>query len=75
MAECSRGHVIAYPASGSFCSPQVKLTMPLALMVDGAPEIHSLAGDPHHHLVKVPAIAKERFAGNPDLGLPVNFRL
>ena len=30
----------------------------LALVVDGTPEIHPLAGDPHHHLVEVPAIAR-----------------
>ena len=28
MAGCGRGRVIAHPASGSFCSPQVKLTVP-----------------------------------------------
>jgi hypothetical protein len=32
----------------------------LALMVDGTPEIHSLAGDAHHHLVEMPAIARPR---------------
>jgi hypothetical protein len=26
----------------------------LAFMVGGTPEIHPLAGDPHHHLVQVP---------------------
>jgi hypothetical protein len=30
----------------------------LALVVDGTPQIHPLAGDPHHHLVEVPAIAR-----------------
>src|SRR6266436_300444 len=30
----------------------------LALVVDGTPQIHPLAGDPHHHLVKVPAVAR-----------------
>jgi len=34
----------------------------LALMVDGTPEIHPLAGDPHHHLVEMPAIARPRTA-------------
>ena len=29
-------------------------------MVDGTPEIHPLAGDPHHHLVEMPAIARAR---------------
>ena len=31
-------------------------------MVDRAPEIHPLAGDPDHHLVEVPAIARPRTA-------------
>jgi hypothetical protein len=30
----------------------------LALVVDGTPQIHPLAGDPHYHLVEVPAIAR-----------------
>ena len=30
----------------------------LALVVDGTPEVHPLAGDPHHHLVKMPAVAR-----------------
>jgi len=30
----------------------------LALMVDGTPQIHPLAGDPHQHLVEMPAIAR-----------------
>src|SRR5215831_20594398 len=29
----------------------------LALVIDGTPEIHPLAGDPYHHLVQMPAIA------------------
>jgi hypothetical protein len=32
----------------------------LALMVDGTPEIHPLAGDAHHHLVEMLAIARSR---------------
>src|SRR5205807_4554899 len=28
----------------------------LALVIDGAPQIHPLAGDAHHHLVQMPAI-------------------
>src|SRR5436305_15123110 len=32
----------------------------LAFMVDGSPQIHSLASDPNHHLVEVPAIARPR---------------
>ena len=31
-----------------------------ALVIDGTPQIHSLAGDPHHHLVQMPAIAGPR---------------
>ena len=34
----------------------------LAFVVDRAPEIHPLASDPDHHLVKVPAIARPRTA-------------
>src|SRR5207253_1277933 len=32
----------------------------LALVIDGAPEVHPLAGDPHHHLVEMPEIAWPR---------------
>ena len=32
----------------------------LALVIDGTPQIHPLAGDPHHHLVEMPAIARPR---------------
>jgi len=31
-----------------------------ALVVDGPPQIHPLAGDPHHHLVKMLTIARLR---------------
>src|SRR5262249_6775608 len=34
----------------------------LALVVDGTPEVHPFAGDPHHHLVEMPAIARPRTA-------------
>jgi len=34
----------------------------LAFMIDGTPQIHPLTGDPHHHLVEVPAIARPRAA-------------
>src|SRR5215831_15006181 len=34
----------------------------LAFMVDGSPQKHPLAGDPHHHLIEVPAIARPRAA-------------
>src|ERR1700730_16484738 len=30
----------------------------LAFMVDGTPQIHVLAGDPHYHFVEMPAIAR-----------------
>ena len=29
-------------------------------MVDGTPQIHPLAGDPHHHLVEMPAVARPK---------------
>ena len=32
----------------------------LAFVIDGTPEIHPLAGDPHHHLVQMPAVAWPR---------------
>ena len=32
----------------------------LAFMIDGTPEIHPLAGDPHHHLVQMPSVARPR---------------
>jgi hypothetical protein len=30
------------------------------LVINGTPDIHPLAGDPHHHLVQMPAIAWPR---------------
>jgi hypothetical protein len=30
----------------------------LALMIDGAPQVHPLAGDPYDHLVEVPSLAR-----------------
>jgi hypothetical protein len=30
----------------------------LAFVIDGAPQVHSPAGDPDHHLVEVPSIAR-----------------
>ena len=30
----------------------------LALVVDGTPQVHPLAGDPNNHLVQVPPIAR-----------------
>ena len=32
----------------------------LALVVDGTPQIHPLAGDPHYHFVQMPAVARPR---------------
>ena len=34
----------------------------LALVIDGTPQIHLPAGDPHHHLGEVPTIARPRTA-------------
>ena len=30
----------------------------LALVIDAAPQVHPFAGNPHHHLVEVPSIAR-----------------
>jgi hypothetical protein len=32
----------------------------LTLMIDGTPEVHPLAGDPDHHLVQMPSVARPR---------------
>jgi hypothetical protein len=32
----------------------------LALVLDGTPEVHPLAGNPHRHLVEMPEIARPR---------------
>ena len=32
----------------------------LALVVDGSPQVHPLAGDPNDHLVQMPSIAQAR---------------
>ena len=32
----------------------------LALVIDRAPEIHPLTGDPYHHLVQMPSVARPR---------------
>jgi hypothetical protein len=29
-------------------------------MVDGTPEVHTLAGDSNHHLIQMPAVARPR---------------
>jgi hypothetical protein len=31
-----------------------------AFLVDGAPQVHAFPGDPHDHLVEVPAVAGPR---------------
>ena len=36
------------------------LVQDLALVIDGPPEVHPLPGDPHHHLVQVPSVARPR---------------
>src|SRR5882762_4693939 len=38
----------------------------LALVIDGAPQVHPFAGNPHHHLVEVPSIARA-WAAPPQL--------
>ena len=38
----------------------------LALVIDGAPQIHPFAGNPDHHLVEVPSIARA-WAASPQL--------
>ena len=45
------------------CSPLVAAALnqhveDLAFVIDGAPEVHPLAGNPDHHLVEVPSIAR-----------------
>ena len=32
----------------------------LALMVDGTPQVHPLAGDADHHLIQMPSVARPR---------------
>jgi hypothetical protein len=32
----------------------------LALVIDGAPQVHPFAGNPDHHLVEVPALGRGR---------------
>jgi hypothetical protein len=39
-------------------SPLDQHVKDLAFVVDGTPEVHPLAGDPHDHLVQVPSIAR-----------------
>jgi len=34
----------------------------LALVVESTPEVHPLAGDPDHHLVQMPSVARPRAA-------------
>ena len=49
-------------ANGEAASTLNQHVEDLALVVDGTPQIHPLAGDSHHHLVEVPAIAGPRTA-------------
>src|SRR5437660_2299822 len=54
---------LAHQLEGAAVSPALKQHVEdLAFMVDRAPEIHPLAGDPEHHLVEVPAITQPRTA-------------
>ena len=39
----------------------------LSLMIDGAPQVHPLAGDADHHLVEVPSIAAAVVHRGPEL--------
>jgi hypothetical protein len=32
----------------------------LTFMVDSTPQVHPLAGDPDHHLIQMPAVARPR---------------
>ena len=45
------------PAVAAALNQQVE---DLALVIDGPPEVHPLPGDPHHHLVQVPSVARPR---------------
>ena len=38
----------------------------LAFVIDGAPQVHPLAGNPDHHLVQLPPVARA-WAGPPQL--------
>src|SRR5881392_3560225 len=44
----------------------------LALMIDRAPQVHLLAGDPDDHLVEMPAIARPRTAAPANPNSPVD---
>src|SRR5260370_37104891 len=57
-------HQLAHQLDGrAAVSPALKQHVEdLAFMVDRAPEIHPLAGDPDYHFVEVPAIARPRTA-------------
>ena len=49
------------PQGGALIAPALnQYVEDLALVIDGTPQIHPLAGDPHHHLVEMPAIARPR---------------
>jgi len=42
----------------------------LALVIDGAPQVHSLSGDADHHLVQVPPVAWSWAQGSKSTGEP-----
>jgi hypothetical protein len=56
----SEALLLEQPADQSQRRPSVAPTLnqhfeDLAFVVDGTPQLHPLTGDPHHHLVAVPA--------------------
>jgi len=53
------------PAVAAALNQQVE---DLALVIDGPPEVHPLPGDPHHHLVQMPSIARPRAPPARDRG-------
>ena len=59
-----RSYQLAHELDGrASISPALKQHVPdLAFVVDRAPEIHVVAGDPDHHLVEVLVIARPRTA-------------
>src|SRR5437764_14658130 len=42
----------------------------LALVIDGAPQVHPLAGDANHHLIEVPPVARSWAAPSKPAGKP-----
>ena len=50
--------IAAALANGEAASTLNQHVEDLALVVDGAPQIHPLASDPNHHFVEMPPIAR-----------------